>query len=198
MNDQNTTLSDDSSTPDVDIPGPDEVKTALRKGWSAFVAMAVILILLGVAAIALPVVASVAVVWVLGVVLLVGGIVRIAHALAARHVGGFWGRLLSGVVMGAVGIGLLAAPGAGMVVITFLLAAVFIISGVFKLAASSQFDQQGLLIFDGVISLILGILILVPWPGDSDWVLGLLVGIELIFTGMTMFMMAMAWKKAGA
>jgi uncharacterized membrane protein HdeD (DUF308 family) len=101
--------------------------------------------------------------------------------------------LLAGVLYGLVGLILLAFPLRGVLTLTLLLAILFMVAGSFKIALAlyiNPLPSWGWLLFSGVISAFLGILIWTGLPGTAKWAIGLLVGIELLFNGWSMTMFA--------
>jgi uncharacterized membrane protein HdeD (DUF308 family) len=159
------------------------------RGW--FVALGIAFLLLGVLAIALPFVASLVSTIVLGWILVVGGLVQGFHAIANRrwtHAG--WA-FASAVLMVIAGALIIANPITGTLTLTLVLAAWFVASGILKIIRALQhrsLPSWGWLLFDGIVSLILGGMIWVRWPGTAAWAIGLLLGIDLIFGGTSMLL----------
>lgn len=102
--------------------------------------------------------------------------------------------LLMGVLYGVVGFMVLANPAASAVSLTLLIAMFLIIGGIFRIVASvaTHYPNRGWLALHGVIALILGAMIWQQWPASGLWVIGLFIGIELFFNGLTMLMLGMA------
>ena len=160
----------------------------IRKNWGWFVALGLLMVILGGIAIGYPLASTVAISLILGWVLLIAGIVQIIHAFTARKWSAFGLFLLTGLLYMVVGIVMFRNPIVSIVTLTLLLAVLFIVEGLAKFFMSLDMrgtPNWGWIMFNGIISLILGILILSGWPATSAWVLGLLVGIDLIVGGMT-------------
>ena len=175
---------------------------ALSRNWGWLLALGILMILLGLFAIAAPAVATIAVQIMLGWLLVIGGIAQGLHAFMARGWGGFLVELLSALLYLAVGILLLVNPIEGALALTIVLAAFLIVEGIFKIAMAWRVrghPRWGWLLASGILSLILGVLIWAEWPSSALWVIGLLVGVHLLFTGWALVMLALsarAWRQA--
>lgn len=171
----------------------------LRDSWGWFLALGILLIILGIMALGVPIAVSLTMTVFLGIILLVGGIAQFAHAISAHKWSGFFMHLLGAAVYIIFGIALLVNPDRGVRALTLLLAIYFLASGFVKILTSLVSWGQygwGWLFFSGIISFILGGLIWSQWPDNSDWVIGLLVGIDLFFSGWSMVMIAIAARSA--
>lgn len=166
--------------------------------WQTFVALGIILVALGIFALGASSLATLASVLVFGWALIIGGVLQIGHAIYQRRWGGRVLDILTGVVF--IGVGVLAAwrPLISAVSLTFVIAAAFIMRGVFAIvaAASERYHHWGLGLGYGVVSAILGTIILLQWPGISLWVIGLLVGIELVVDGGVLALTGLGVRKA--
>lgn len=177
----------------------------IRKYSFWFIIYGAVLILLGLFAIFAPGVATLAAELMLGWLLLIGGIVGvIAIIRAGTSEPGFWWNLLTSIVFLLAGASLLWQPIVGMLTLTIVLAAYFIATGIFKIPAAFRYRHSGerswgWMLFSALVDLALGIIIVLGLPGSAVWVLGLLVGINLFFTGVAILMIAVAmrrWAKA--
>jgi uncharacterized membrane protein HdeD (DUF308 family) len=163
---------------------------ALSRNWGWLLALAVLMIVLGLMAVAAPVYATFAVQMLLGWILVIGGIAQAIHAFMARGWGGFLFELL------------LVNPVEGALALTIVLAAFLIVEGIFKIVMAWRVrahPRWGWLLASGIMSLILGALIWAEWPSSALWVIGLLVGVHLLFTGWALIMLALAaraWRHA--
>jgi uncharacterized membrane protein HdeD (DUF308 family) len=130
----------------------------------------------------------------LGCFVLVAGGVQIAAAFGSRRWAGFFLHLLAGALYLAVGFLMIMRPRAGAEILTLLLAVLFLSSGLARIisALSHRFHNWGWVLLNGVIDLILGLMIWQQWPDSSLWVIGLLVGIDLLFNGWSCVMLALA------
>lgn len=183
-----------------DPGGASELQRALtqsiREHWGLFLAEGIILVILGLLAIIIPPIATIAVTIFLGWLFLISGIVGLVTTFWARHAPGFWWSLLSAVLAIAAGIVLLGWPIPGAVSLTLLLIAFFIIEGVLSILYAFEHKKElsgrwGWMLISGIIDLILAAIIWGGLPGTAAWALGLLVGINMLFGGSAMIAMAM-------
>ena len=159
--------------------------SGFSKGW------AVVLIVLGFAALALPFAAGIAIAIALAILVVAAGIIHLAGALAVRTSGGFFWRLLVGGAYLIAGVYLLLRPGLSLVSLTLLLAVLFLVEGIFHIATYFQVrgaSGSGWVLFDGIVTIILAILIWRSWPVSAVWAVGTLVGINLLISGFTRLM----------
>jgi uncharacterized membrane protein HdeD (DUF308 family) len=172
---------------------------AIRGNWGWILALGIVLIVVGTLAIAMPFAGSLASIVALSALLVVGGIAQLIGAFWTRDWSGFFLSLLMGVLYLVVGAMFLRHPGEGMVAVTLLLACGFMIGGLFRIIGSLlyRFPHWGWVFLGGVISLLLGIYIYSQWPFDSFFIPGLFVGIDMIFTGWTWVILALAVKNLG-
>jgi uncharacterized membrane protein HdeD (DUF308 family) len=170
---------------------------ALRAHWVWFLTLGIILIVVGTIAVGMPFVASLATAVTFGALLLVGGIAQLAGAFWTRDWSGFFLSLLMGVLYLVLGLLFVRDPGDALLAMTLLLACVLMVGGLFRIIGSVmyQFPHWGWTLGGGIINLILGIMIWQQWPVSGLWVIGLFVGIDLIFTGWTWVMLALAVRK---
>jgi uncharacterized membrane protein HdeD (DUF308 family) len=168
----------------------------LRRNWGWFVLLGVALIIVGSFAMMLPWVASLATALVIGALLLVGGVVEIIGSFWSRGWSGFFLHVLSGILSLVVGVLFLRAPVDALLALTLLLACLFMVGGVFRIVAalSYRFDGWGWTLTSGIIDLVLGGMIWLEWPVSGLWVLGLFVGIGLVFRGFTWIALGMALR----
>ncbi len=170
---------------------------AIHEHWGLFLAEGIILVILGVAAIAVPWVAGLAAEIFIGWVFLVSGIVGLVTTFWARHAAGFWWSLISAIIAIAAGIVLLLWPLNGLVTLTLLLIAFFVIEGIVSIMYAIEHRNQltgrwGWMLVSGIIDLILAGIIYTGLPGTVAWALGLLVGINMLFGGAALIAMALA------
>jgi uncharacterized membrane protein HdeD (DUF308 family) len=163
-----------------------EVGQQVKKISTVAIVLSVLVILLGFAAIIVPEIAGLAVTLLLGWALLVAGIVEIVHAFGSRQGGSFFLHMLIGILDVVVGGYLVWHPAAALVTLTLVLAAVFVVDGISTLFYGFRLRPQpgsGWMLFDGFVSLLLGILIWAHWPLSSVWFIGTLIGIRLVLEG---------------
>jgi uncharacterized membrane protein HdeD (DUF308 family) len=158
----------------------------------------ILLIVLGTIAILVPWLFTLAIETLIGVLLIVGGLVRGYSTFKEHSTRSIaWG-LLAALVAIVVGVLLLVYPLGGVLTLTAILIALFIIEGVTKIVASFQLNKQrgwGWLLFTGILDVALGFILWIGLPGTAIWAIGLLVGISLIFTGWTAVMFAGAMRR---
>jgi uncharacterized membrane protein HdeD (DUF308 family) len=157
------------------------------------------LICLGVLALASPMLAAVAVNALIGWLIILAGVVHIVVAFHSREAGSVIWRLLVGLAYVAFGGYVITRPTLGVVSLTLLLASLFLVEGIFDIIqffrAPSALRSTWFLL-DGVVTLFLGLMIYMQWPSSSAWAIGTLVGVSLIFSGVTRVMVSLAVRKA--
>jgi len=155
--------------------------------WGWYLALGVALIVLGAYALVYGTAATIASVIALGAVCLIAGIVRLFTAFQARGAGHIILFLLLGVLDLVVGWMLIQHPEAGALVVTLLLAALFVFGGSYSLIGALwlQFPHYGWVAVNGFLSLVLGILLWAQWPISGIWFIGFAVGLNFIFAGVT-------------
>jgi uncharacterized membrane protein HdeD (DUF308 family) len=173
---------------------------AYRRNWGWLFAMGVIWIILGLIALVDSIAATIASMIVFGWVLLVAGIIEAVHTFRHRHGGHVFLHSLNAVLSFVVGLMLLRHPLAGALVMTLLLAAYFTVAGIFRIVAALSLrpPRWGWVVTSGIITLILGILVWAQWPVSGLWIIGLFIGIHLIFVGWTEVMLAFAARSLPA
>jgi uncharacterized membrane protein HdeD (DUF308 family) len=179
-------------------PAEHDVADALRQHSTWFIALGVLWIVLGSLAILLPWIASLTVELMFGLIFLVGGAAQVAHAFRARGWSGFLGHALAGMLALLLGLMLLFFPVQGVLSLTILLAAFFIAQGalqVFVAFRSGRMRNRGWLIASGALGVVIGLVIWFGWPGSAAWALGVLVGVQLIFTGWALVMAAVGARR---
>jgi uncharacterized membrane protein HdeD (DUF308 family) len=174
---------------------------SIREHWVLFLIEGIVLVVLGVLAIIIPPIATIAVTIFLGWLFLISGIIGLVTTFWARHAPGFWWSLLSAVVAIAAGIVLLGWPMPGAVSLTLLLIVFFIIEGVLSIMYALEHKKElsgrwGWMLISGIIDLILAAIIWGGLPGTAAWALGLLVGINMLFGGSAMIAMALHARHA--
>jgi uncharacterized membrane protein HdeD (DUF308 family) len=177
----------------------EEVQRALhasvrRHRW-LFLVEGVVFLLLGLAAIVFPHVASVAVALFVGWLFLIGGGVQLVTTFASRDAPVFGWRLAAALLAIVLGALLLWNPAAGVLTLTAVLTGYLLAVGVLRaLAALGNRDMPhwGALLFSGLVSIALAVLILLGLPLTATWVLGLIAGIELVFAGAAI--LSLVWR----
>jgi len=172
------------------------VAASLQLHWRAFLIEGIVLLVLGLFAIVIPVVATIAVEVFVGWVLLLSGVVGLISTFRMRSTPGFGWSLLSAAIALAAGVVLLAWPLSGVFSLTVILTAFLTIEGVasIMLALSHRHGfsaRWALLLVSGLIDLFLAALIFLGLPATAAWAIGLLVGINMVFGGSTLISMAL-------
>lgn len=174
------------------------VTTEIKAHHTRFLILGIVMLIAGTAAIIFPFFASLAVELLIGWVLLFSGIAGIVHAFSTRKWNGFVLSLLIALLSLGVGIVLLIYPLTGLLSLTLLITAFFLAGGIIRIVLALKlrpFDHWGWLLFGGILDLILATLIITQWPEAAALIVGLLVGIDLIFTGWIMLLLASATHR---
>lgn len=161
-----------------------------HSGWA--IALGVVMIILGIIAIAAPIFTSLAAEILLGWLFIIGSVIQAVYAFRAdRNALPVWVKLLLSVLYLAVGIFLLANPLVGIVSLTLIVGIFFFVDGIIRVVLSlrSKANRRwGWGLVNGILMIILGILIWSQWPFNAPWILGMLVGIGLLFNGLAMLL----------
>jgi uncharacterized membrane protein HdeD (DUF308 family) len=162
--------------------------------------MGIALVIIGTIAIGSAVVMTIVSVMFLGWLLIIGGVLEVIHGFTRRPWSGFFINLLAGALYAVAGILMVANPALAAVALTLLIAMMLIVAGVFRLfiAFSTPLQHRGWLILNGAISILLGAMICSSWPLSGLWVIGLFIGIDMIFNGWTEIMLALSARSLPA
>jgi len=182
--------------------GEGAVFKSVRDHWVLFLVEGIVLVVLGVLAILIPPLASLAVTILFGWLLLISGIVGLVTTFMARQAPGFWWSLLSAVLGIMAGIILLVWPISGTLSLTFLLVAFFLIEGIASIMFAIEHRRQpsgnwGWMLASGILDVVLAVIVFIGLPWSALWALGLLLGINLVFGGWAMIAMALHARSAG-
>jgi uncharacterized membrane protein HdeD (DUF308 family) len=170
----------------------------IRQAAGISIGWAVAMILLGFLALCLPLAAGVGVSIAVGWIIVFGGLLYAASAFAARGTGPFLWRLLAGLAYVIGGFYLAFHPGLALASLTLTLAVIFFFEGIMEIIAFFQhraLPGSSWVLFNGIVTLFLAYLIWRPWPNSSVWAIGTIVGINLIFSGITRLTYSMAARK---
>lgn len=178
-----------------------ELAGAVRRHWVLFLTEGIALVILGVLAVMAPAVASVAATVFFGWILLISGVAGLITTFRGRRVPGFGWSLLSAIVGIAAGLLLLGWPLQGTVSLTAVLIAFLWVEGVVTIMYALEHraalsGRWGWMLASGVLDVGLGVLILAGLPGTALWALGLIVGINLLFGGWALILMALHARAA--
>jgi uncharacterized membrane protein HdeD (DUF308 family) len=192
------TLPDDTN-PDIERL-QSEMSAAVRAHWKAFLIEGILLAILGLAAMIVPPLASLAVTIFLGWMFLISGIAGLALTFWARGMPGFWWSLISAVLAIAAGIILLAQPVQGTLTLTIVIGVYFLAEGVATVMYALEHRREltgrwSWLLVAGIVDIVIAGIIISGLPGSALWAIGLLVGINLLFGGATLIGMALAARN---
>jgi uncharacterized membrane protein HdeD (DUF308 family) len=172
----------------------------LRGEWIWFIALGVVLILLGTVVLGSVVIASLAVAVVIGALILAGGVAESVGAFWCRRWSGFFLHLLSGLLSIVIGLLFLEQPVGALKALTLLTAGFLLVGGAFKIAATAslRFAGWGWPLFGGLIDVALGVMILMDFPASALWVLGMFLGISMVFRGVNWIGLGLALRSLPA
>lgn len=178
-----------------------KMREAVKTHWKAFLIEGVVLVLLGIAAIAAPLLAGVAVAIFLGWMFLISGAVGLYMTFMAREMPGFWWSLLSAVLGIGAGLILLLQPLAATLTLTIVVGAYFLAEGVTSIMYAFEHRKElsgrwGWMLAAGLLDIAVAAVIVMGLPGSAAWAIGLLVGINLVFGGTSLIGMALAARNA--
>ncbi len=164
--------------------------------WS--IVWGILLIVFGMVAIGSPALAAVAVNAVIAWLIVLSGVVHIVLAFQSHGAGSVIWKLLVGVAYVAFGAYLIVHPLMGVVALTLMLASLFLIEGILDIILFFKMrplQGSSWILFDGVITLLLGVMIYAQWPSSSFWAIGILVGVSMIMSGVSRIMLSLAVRK---
>jgi uncharacterized membrane protein HdeD (DUF308 family) len=166
-----------------------------KSGW--FLALGVVLIILGVIALVDSLAATVVSMMIFGWILIFSGAFHVFHATQSGGWRGFALHMLVGLVDAFCGVWLIMRPFQAAVSLTLFLGAFFMVSGLLQIVASAarHLPNKTWAIISGVINFLLGLCIWVQWPASGLWFFGMCLGIALIFRGWMWINVAMAARK---
>ena len=182
------------------LPNLDNVRRrlagAFHAHWKLFLIEGIVMMALGLLAIAVPEVASLAITIFIGWLFFIGGIFRTVSLLQHRSMPGFGWSLVTALLAIVLGLVLLLRPIAGVLTLTLALIAFFILEGLSAILLALEHRRHlpswGWVLFSGLVDLLLAFLLWDGWPSSADWAIGLLVGINMVFLGLSLIMTALA------
>ena len=172
----------------------------MARHWQIFFIEGVVLVVLGIAALALPPLATIAVAVLFGWILLLGGVFGFVTTIIGRHAPGFVWSLLSSIVAIVAGALIFFSPGVGALSLTFILTGFLAADGIITIMLALDYRRAshgrwvGLMI-NGVIDLILAALIVVALPQSAAWAIGIIVGVDMLFGGSSLIALALAARN---
>ena len=177
------------------------MSAAVREHWKAFLIEGILLAILGLAAMIVPPLASLAVTIFLGWMFLISGVAGLALTFWARRMPGFWWSLISAVLAIVAGIILLARPVEGTLTLTIVVGAYFLAEGVTTIMYALEHRRElsarwSWLVVAGIMDILIAAIIIAGLPESALWAIGLLVGVNLLFGGATLIGVALAARNA--
>jgi uncharacterized membrane protein HdeD (DUF308 family) len=172
----------------------------IRHRWGWLLALGISMVILGTIALFITPAATLGTVLVLGWLLVVSGVAEAVHAFSVRKWTGIFLHLIGGILGVLVGLLIVTHPVAGALAWTLLFASFFTVVGMFRLvtAIRLKFPNWGWAAFDGAVTLLLGLLLWMDWPGSGLWFIGFAVGISLLLRGWSYVMFAIAIRTSSA
>lgn len=170
----------------------------IKEKWGWFLALGIVFVLAGVAAIAFPLLSTIAAKIALGWIFLVSGLLAIVHSFSSPRWQGFLLGLLIGILYLVAGGWLAFFPLTGIITLTILLAALFIAEGVLEAIMAFRVrphEGWGWLLLSGLVAVAAGVMIGLNLPSSAVWAIGLLAGINLLSTGVSFIAMALAGRR---
>jgi uncharacterized membrane protein HdeD (DUF308 family) len=176
------------------------ISKSLHEHWKLFLVEGAILLILGLVAVMVPIVATVAVEIIVGWLILVSGIVGLVTTFYMRRAPGFWWSLFSALIGTAAGVVLLLWPLNGALSLTLILTVFLAFEGVVSIMFAFDHRRElsgrwGMMLLSGIVDLILAGFIFSGLPGTAAWAIGLLVGINLVFGGTAVVAMALHARR---
>uniref|UniRef100_B8HLT7 HdeD family acid-resistance protein n=1 Tax=Cyanothece sp. (strain PCC 7425 / ATCC 29141) TaxID=395961 RepID=B8HLT7_CYAP4 len=177
-----------------DLSTENKEATAMQKNPNRPLWMGVVLILLGLAAVVVPVVSTIVAETWIAVILIMAGSTKLIYAFQTREQGGFVWKLLLSILYLATAIMLFIYPLTSIITLTLLLGSYLLTEGVFELILAFRLRPQPnwtWVLSNGFVTLLLGGLILFQWPFNAPWLIGTLVGASVFMTGLSRVMLAL-------
>ena len=190
------------------MPSPEDLSRlqsamsrTVKAHWKAFLFEGILLAVLGVAALILPPLASLAIAIFLGWMFLISGIGGLIVTYWARSTPGFWWSLISAALAVLAGGILLARPVQAVLTLTIVVGAYFLAEGVASIMYALEHRREltgrwSWILVAGLMDILIAFIVIAGLPGSAEWVLGLLVGINLLFGGATLIGMALAARNS--
>ena len=172
------------------------VTRSLHAHWRLFLAEGIVLLILGLLAIVVPQIATIAVAVFIGWILLVSGAVGLLATFRMRTAPGFWWSLISAILGIVAGILLFRSPVSGALSLTVILTVFLVVEGIVSILFALEHKRElsgrwGAMLFSGLVDLFLAAIIIDGLPGTAAWAIGLLIGINLVFGGTALIAMAL-------
>jgi uncharacterized membrane protein HdeD (DUF308 family) len=178
----------------------DKIRTSVTRSlhahWRLFLAEGIVLLFLGLLAIIVPQIATIAVAVFIGWILLVSGAVGLLATFRMRTAPGFWWSLISAILGIVAGILLFRSPVSGALSLTVILTVFLVVEGIVSILFALEHKRElsgrwGAMLFSGLVDLFLAAIIIEGLPGTAAWAIGLLIGVNLVFGGAALIAMAL-------
>jgi uncharacterized membrane protein HdeD (DUF308 family) len=169
-----------------------EFLSGIRRNAGLAIAVGILMIITGILAIGSPLVAGLSVSVFVGLMLLIAGIGRLVLAFRAGSFGRGMLSAIVGIIMAVAGVLMISSPGAGLATLTIFLASYLLIAGIFEIAGSFEIRPAkgwGWTLFSGIVAVLLGFMIWGQFPVSGAWAVGLLVGLQMLFSGIALIML---------
>jgi uncharacterized membrane protein HdeD (DUF308 family) len=177
------------------------IRSGIHRATTWSIVVSILMIVAGVLAICVPLIAGVAITAIVAWMLIFSGLLHLAFAWRAGSAGGVVWEIVLGILYGVIGFYMFYSPVAGLASVTLAIAAYLLIEGVLEFVLSFQLRPapgSSWLLFDGIITLLLAVMIWSTWPSSAAWVVGTLIGISMFFSGTTRLMMSLALRRMTA
>lgn len=176
----------------------DTLDKSLKRITGLAIAWAIILILCGIFSLALPMIAGISTAIVISILIIIAGVIHLTTAPVSGGFGGYLWKTLVGIVYIIGGIWLLRHPVLGLVTFTFVLGIIFLVEGILSIISFFPLRRNagsGWLLFDGLITVLLALLILDHWPSSAAWAVAVIVGVNLFISGVARLMALLALRS---
>src|SRR3982750_2201970 len=180
---------------------PKDVSAAVKAHWKAFLFEGILLAVLGLAAMIVPLLATLAVTIFLGRMFLISGVAGLFVTYWARQMPGFWWSLFSAALAVLAGLILIARPMQGVLTLTIVVGAYFLAEGVATIMYALEHRRElserwSWILVAGLMDILISFLMIAGLPGSAEWAIGLLVGINLVIGGASLVGMALAARNS--
>jgi len=176
-----------------------QMQVYLQKHWKLFLAEGIFFIFLGVCAMVIPQFFTAAIIIFLGWIMLLGGSVHLGRALLFSSMPGFGIWLFLGMLQIVAGYLFIAKPVVGLLTVTMLMALFFAFEGIAKISLAilmRPLAHWGFVLFSGITALVFALIILFTWSATAHWLLGLFLGINMIFLGWSLVKISLHHRSA--
>ena len=165
---------------------------ASRPRTNSSIIWGILMLICGILAIAVPLASGIGIAIIVGWLILFSAVWHLIFAFRSRSVGGFFWQFLLAIVYGCAGLLMIFRPILGLVSLTLILACFLLVEGILEIVLYFNIrgsGRAGWVLLDGIITLVLALLIWMQWPFSASWFLGTVIGISLIFSGISRLML---------